>query len=203
MKRLDYRVVLGIVLLLGGGLLLLQSLGYLSNASDWFWGGLFVLAGGAFLSMLFSGQWWAVFPGMTLVVLGVTILLPEALDEWGGAVFLGGLGLSFVLVYLMERSSRWWAIIPAGVLLTLAAVTLLPERVGDFSTAGVLFLGMALTFLVVALSTRMRWAYWSAGILGLMGLLMAASLGSILNYLWAAALILTGAFLLYRYFTQR
>ncbi len=201
MRRFDFRIVLGIMLLLGGGLLLLQTLGYLRNASELFWGGLFLLAGAAFLSMLVNNQWWAAFPGMTLLALGVTILLPRPWDEFGGAVFLGGIGLSFVIVYLMERPSRWWAILPAGVLLTLAVVTLLPEQ-GDFS-AGVLFLGMALTFLAVALLTGMRWAYWPAGILGLMGVLLAASLGDVLNYLWATALILAGGLLLYRYFSGR
>ncbi|MGC8856991.1 MAG: hypothetical protein ACP5QU_09340, partial [Anaerolineae bacterium] len=190
-------------LLLGGGLLLLQTLGYLRNASELFWGGLFLLGGAAFLSMLVNGQWWAAFPGMSLLALGVTILLPKSLAEWGGAVSLVGIGLSFWIVYLVGRSSRWWAIIPAGVLLTLAVATLLPGRVGGFSTSGVLFLGMALTFLAVAWLSGMRWAYWTAAILGLMGALLAASLNNFLSYLWATALILSGGLLLYRYFTGR
>jgi hypothetical protein len=203
MRRLNYQIVLGGVLLLAGVLLLLQSLGYLSKALDLFWGGLFLLAGVAFLSMLFADRWWAAFPGMTLLSLGVMVWLPPSLEPFKGAILPGSLGLSFAIVYLMERPSRWWAIIPGGVLLTLAAVTLLPDQVGEFSTAGVLFLGLALTFLLVAWLAGMRWAYWPAAILGLIGVLLAFSLAKVLNYFWAAALIATGSLLLYRYFTQR
>lgn len=113
MKRFDPRIVLGVILLMGGGLLLAQTMGYLKNASDLFWGSIFLIAGVAFLSLLFGGNWWAVFPGMTLLALGVEIFFSDRLGIFGGVVFLGGIAIAFWLVYWMDRS-RWWALIPCG-----------------------------------------------------------------------------------------
>ena len=109
MKRFDPRIVFGFMLIVGGGLALAQALGYLNNASEFFWGGLFLAAGLTFLTLLFGGHWWSAFPGFTLAALGTLILLPDSLDEVGGAVFLGGIALSFWYVYLTDRVERWWA----------------------------------------------------------------------------------------------
>jgi len=253
MKRFDPRIVFGFLLLTGGVLALMQTMGYLRNAPDIFWGGLFLAAGLVFLTLLFGGHWWSAFPGFTLVALGALILLPESLEDFGGALFLGGIGLSFwyvyftsrierwwaiipacvltalavmivasqryedfggaiflggiglafLIVFLTERSERWWALIPAGVLTTLAGVTIAAERFGEFQTAGFFFFGLAITFLLVALLTGMRWAYWPALGLGIMGLLGIASLLEFANYLWAIVMIGAGGFLLFRYFTHR
>ncbi|MBI3163227.1 MAG: hypothetical protein IPG44_10370 [Anaerolineales bacterium] len=253
MKRFDPRIIIGLLLLAGGGLGLAQALGYLENASSYFWGGAFLLGGLAFLSLLFGGNWWAAIPGFTLSALGVLILLPESLDEIGGAVFLGGIALSFWYVYVTDRANRWWAIIPGGVLTalallilastyfeeysgmivlggigltffivyltspverwwalipggvlaTLAGVTVAAERFGEFQTAGFFFLGLAMTFLLVALLARMSWAYWPALILGIMGALGLASLMDVANYVWAIALIVIGGFMIVRVFARR
>jgi hypothetical protein len=253
MKRFDPRIVFGILLIVGGVLALAQTMGLLSNVSDIFWGGLFLVAGLVFLSLLFGGHWWAAFPGFTLAALGVLILLPDsfgalggsiflggiALSFWyvyftsrkerwwalipagvltalalmiivtqqfkdfGAAIFLGGIGLSFFAVYFTERTERWWALIPGGVLVTLAGVTVAAQQFGGFQTAGFFFFGLAITFLLVALLAGMRWAYWPALALGIMGFLGIASLLNIANYLWAVVLIGVGAFLLFRYFTNR
>jgi len=253
MKKFDPGIVLGFLLLVGGGLALAQALGFLEDASGLFWGGLFIAVGLTFLSLLFGGHWWSVIPGFTLVGLGTLILLPESLSDFGGAVFLGsiglsfwyvyfsnrderwwalipagvltalaimivvaqryenfggavflgGIGLSFFAVYLSERAERWWALIPAGVLITLAGVTIAADRFGNFETAGFFFFGLAITFLLVALLAKMRWAYWPAFGLGVMGLLGIASLLEFANYFWAIALIAAGGFTLFRYFSNR
>lgn len=253
MKRFDPRIVFGFLLLVGGGLALAQAMGYLKDASGVFWGGLFLAVGLVFLTLLLGGHWWGAFPGFTLVSLGVLILLPKSLEEFGGAVFLGGIGLSFwyvyftsrverwwaiipacvltalalmivasqryeelggaiflggiglafLLVYFTERAERWWALIPAGVLMTLAGVTVASEKFGNFQTAGFFFFGLALTFLLVALLAGMRWAYWPALALGIMGVLGIASLLEFANYFWAVVLIAAGGFMLFRYFTTR
>lgn len=252
MKRFDPRIVIGVLLILGGGLALAQTMGYLENATKFFWGGVFLLGGFAFLSLLLGDNWWAAFPGFTLAALGVLILLPESLDELGGAVFLGGIALSFWYVYFTDRSGRWWAIIPGGVLTalallilassyfeeysgaivlggigltffivyfsspaerwwalipggvlaTLAGMTVAAERFGEFQTAGFFFLGLAFTFLLVAVLAKMKWAYWPALVLGIMGLLGLGSLLDFANYVWAAALIAGGGFLVLRYITR-
>ncbi len=253
MKKFDPQIVFGFLLIVGGGLALAQTMGVLRNASGIFWGGMFLAIGLIFLSLLFGGNWWSAIPGFTLVSLGVLILLPESLEEFGGAIFLGGIGLSFwyvyftsrserwwamipagvltalsvmilvaarfeefggaiflggiglsfFAVYFTDRTERWWALIPAGVLATLAGVTIAAERFGEFQTAGFFFLGLSLTFLLVALLTGMSWAYWPALALGVMGFLGIASLLDIANYLWAVVLIGAGIFMLFRYFTNR
>jgi hypothetical protein len=203
MKRLDARIVIGILLILAGGLGFLQAFGFLQSASDVFWGIVFLAAGGIFLfvfgSSFASGGWWAAFPGFVLAGIGVLILLPDALDNIGGAVFLGAIGLSFWTVYLTGRD-RWWAIIPGGVLFTLAAVTVLPSNFfGGTDSGGVFFLGLALTFLLVALLANMRWAYWPAGVLGVFGVfLFFQSQIYLLSYVAAAALIGAGIFIILR-----
>ena len=253
MKRFDPNIVFGFLLLVGGGLALAQTMGYLENATGLFWGGTFLAIGLVFLTLLFGGHWWAAFPGFTLVGLGALILLPESLDDFGGAlflgsiglsfwyvyftdradrwwaiipacvlsalavmivaaeryedlggaIFLGGIGLAFLIVFLTDRDGRWWALIPAGVLATLAVVTIAAERFGEFQTAGIFFFGLAITFLLVAVLAGMRWAYWPALGLGIMGLLGIVSLLEVANYLWAVVMIIAGGFMLFRYFSSR
>ncbi|MCA2002773.1 MAG: hypothetical protein LDL51_12980, partial [Chloroflexi bacterium] len=69
--------------------------------------------------------------------------------------------------------------------------------------AGFFFLGLAATFLLVAVFAGMKWAYWPAMVLGVIGFLGIASLLDFMNYAWAAALIAAGLFLLFRYFSRR
>jgi hypothetical protein len=203
MKRIDPRIIIGTLLVLAGGLGFLQAFGFLSSASDIFWGLVFLAAGAVFLfvfaSGFASGGWWAAFPGFVLAGIGVLILLPDALDRIGGAVFLGAIGLSFWVVYLTGRD-RWWAIIPGGVLFTLAIVSALPEQLlGGTDSGGVFFLGLAATFLLVALLANMRWAYWPAGALGILGtFLFFESQVYLLSYIAAGALIIAGIFIVLR-----
>lgn len=176
MKRFDPRIVLGLLLIVGGGLALAQTMGYLENASNLFWGGAFLLAGLAFLSLLLGGNWWAAFPGFTLAALGVLILLPESLDDLGGAIFLGGIALSFWYVYLTDRSGRWWAIIPGGVLTALSLLILASSYFEEYSGAIVLG-GIGLTFFAVYLSNpgERWWAIIPGGVLStLAGMTIAA-----------------------------
>jgi hypothetical protein len=203
MKRFDPRIVFGFLLVVGGGIALAQTMGLLVNTSNVLWGGLVFAAGLVFLSLLLGGYWWGAFPGFTLATLGALILFPGTFGFFGGALFLGGIGISFWYVYFTSRVERWWALIPAGVLTTLAGVTIAVERLGEFQTAGFFFFGLAMTFLLVALLADMRWAYWPALILGIMGFFGIASLLNIANYFWAVILIGAGAFMLFRYFTHR
>jgi len=203
MKRFNPRIIIGTLLIVAGVLGFLQAFGFLRDASDVFWGIVFLLAGGAFLvvfaSGFASGNWWAAIPGLVLAGIGVIILLPDSLDDLGGSIFLGAMGLSFWLVYLSGRE-RWWAIIPGGLLLTLAAVSTMSSGFNDgAASGGVFFVGLALTFLLVALLAGMRWAYWPAGALGVFGgFLFFESQVYLLSYIAAAALILVGGFIVWR-----
>src|SRR5689334_17277882 len=123
MKRFDPQIVFGLLLLTGGALALLQTMGYLKDASDVFWGGIFIAIGLAFLALLLGGHWSGVFPGVTLVDVGFVIFLADGIYDLVGLILLGGIGLSFWAAYITSPRERWWALIPAGVLTTLAGMT--------------------------------------------------------------------------------
>ncbi len=69
-------------------------------------------------------------------------------------------------------------------------------------TGGVFFLGLGLTFALVALlpsaAGRMTWAWIPAGILAVMGLLLMATSGNLIDYLWPLIIIAAGGFLIIR-----
>ena len=68
--------VMGVLLLVAGGLLLLQNLGiFTPTISGAIWAPLFGLGGMAFLLVFIFNreQWWALIPGMTLLGLAVLV----------------------------------------------------------------------------------------------------------------------------------
>jgi len=205
MKRIDARVIVGVLLIVGGILYLLDNLNIVTWGSL-VWAGAAGVAGLVLLGGLARDRtlWWLAIPGITLLGLSAIIILeyvsPSFGNQWSGTVFLGAIGLSFWAVYLLDRQ-MWWAIIPGGVLVTLALVAGLDDIEG-FDTGGVFFLGLAGTFaLVAALPTgrgAMRWALYPAAILGVMGLLLLVGFTRAINYIWPVALIAVGGFLLLR-----
>ena len=210
MRRFDIRTVLGVGLIILGGLLALEKLGFLHGASSLFWGLVF-LAGAAYFLFIFSSsprnQWWAIIPAMVCLGIGGQAFLPAGFEVWDGALFLGAIGLAFWIIYVTDRA-RWWGIIPGGVLLTLAAVSVIGRGEGTGMTTGsIFFLGLALTFLLVALLPnpigKTYWAYIPAGILALMGLFLSPGLSGLLGYLWPAALILAGLVIIFLFFYRR
>jgi len=196
----------GLLLVVTGVLFLLDSMNVI-NIGEVIWGVLFGVGGLAFLTVYFSWRenWWALIPGFVLLAIGSLILLertlPGGLGNWGGSLVLGGIGLAFLAVYLSNREF-WWALIPAGVMATLALVVGLENALGDVEVGGVFFLGLALTFALVGLLPNpqgsMRWAFIPAVILGVIGLLIMVAMPTVINYLWALALIAAGLILLVR-----
>lgn len=203
MKENRGAVLVGAGLIVVGLLFLLQNFGLLGGLEHLVWVVLFGLGGLIFLSVfaLNREQWWAVIPGFTLLGLAGLIGFGDRLGELGGALFLGAIGLSFWVIYFLRRDF-WWAVIPGGVLFTLAAVAGLSNVLPGLVLGGLFFIGMALTFLAIYLlpnpEGRMTWALIPAGILGAMGILLMLSLGGLINYIWALALIVAGAYLLLR-----
>jgi hypothetical protein len=216
MRRFDLRVVWGLLLLAAGVLLLLQNFNIVTGALNLIWAFLTGVAAIFFLFTFVSNRanWWALIPGVILLGLTAVITLgvaaPALAAAWGGPVFLGGIGLSFVAVYLASRE-QWWAVIPGGVLGTLAVVaameTVFKRAEARVSTGGIFFIGLGLTFALVGLlptpQGRMRWAFIPALVLLLMGLLIFAAAEQFINYLWPVALILFGLWLIFRAFRPR
>lgn len=207
MKWIESRVIWGILLIMLGGLFLLQTLGIFEGVVALVWALLFGGGGLFFLFLFFSRRdyWWALIPGFTLLglagLIALETLLPEAGGGLGGALFLSGIGLSFWTIYFVRRE-YWWAIIPGGTMFTLAVVAAVSTVVDGAATGGLFFLGLALTFGLLSMvqtpQGRMRWALIPAAVLGIMGLVVFAAATPLINYLWPAALILIGLFLLLR-----
>jgi hypothetical protein len=192
MKRFDYRILVGAALILGGILMLLDKTGVLDGATDFLWAGLLAIGAGIFLFWFFSdrSKWWAAIPGFTLAGLAASTLLLDKIG-WGGLAFLGGIGVGFWAVYL-RQPAQWWAIIPGGVLLTLGFTSALTEAFNVVETGGVFFVGLGLTFLLVALLAKMKWAYIPAAVLLLLGFFLGTPFVGVLEYAWIGILLIAG-----------
>jgi hypothetical protein len=212
MKRLESRILWGILLIAGGVLFLLDSLGIVAVGTI-VWPVLIGIASLAFLFVFATApqtNWWAAIPGFVLLGLTGTIALdqlaPAATGEWGGALFLAGIALAFWAIYLVNPD-HWWAVIPGGVLLTLALVAGLSEVLQGVEMGGVFFFGLGLTFALLAFlptpGGRLTWAIIPAIVLLVMGALITAAATELINYVWPVVLILGGLYLLYRVFGSR
>lgn len=207
---MNRRLFLGIFFLLVGLAALFSNLGYLSM-EKYLWPGILVGGGLIFIFVFLASRsnWWAAIPGCVLMAIGLTSALPwiapglEA--RMGGPVVLAGISLGFWLVYL-RTPGNWWAIIPAGVMLTVASMTLISTESG-LETAGIFFIGLGLTFALVALlpgaSLRMGWPWIPAGILLLMGFLFISSASKLASLVLPGAMILGGLVLVFRAFRNR
>jgi len=207
MKRLDFRIIVGSLLILAGIFALLDKTGIVPSGMDLFWGTVFGVAGLAFLYIFFTerSKWWAAIPGFSLLGIGASALLPDALGGWDSLATLGGISLGFWAVYSTGRE-RWWAIIPAGVLLTLGLSGSLSSVYDIAETGGVFFLGLGLTFLLVAIlpgPAGRNWAFIPAAVLLVLGVILGAPFQGVLDYIWIAALFLGGLYLIYLFFRKR
>jgi hypothetical protein len=212
LKIVSSRIFWGLLLVIGGVLLLLDTFG-IFKGGELFWTIVTALVGVLFLSVYITNHihWWSLIPGIIFLALaaliGTTSFIPGFSNtQLPGAIILGGIGLSFLLVYLVERRN-WWAIIPAGVMGTLAVVAVLDPTTSGSASGGIFFLGLGVTFgLVAVLPTQvgqMRWAWIPAAILALFGILLLLAAGQYINYAWPAVLILAGALLIIRALVRR
>lgn len=215
MKSSTMRVFFGVALIVIGGLFLVKEifdlpfhLGGVMIAT------IFALAGAAFLFVLANNRdnWWAAIPGMVLMglaaLIGSSEFFPAFAEKFGGSLFLGFIGLAFLLVYLVRRDN-WWAIIPMGVMLTLSLVAGLGSYNGMASGA-VFFLGIAATFAVVGLMPiwhNEKWPWIPAGICAVLGTMLMIGSGAFLNsvagLVWPIILVVAGGFLIARTFLKK
>ncbi len=205
MKWLESRFLWGVLLILGGVLFLLQNLGLIEFAGI-FWAILLSIAGIFFLSIYSANRlsWWAIIPGVSLLSLAtasiVEYLFPKLSETWSGLIALAGIGVSFLIVYLLDRR-RWWAIIPMGVMFSIGLVLGLENYLPSSATGGVFLIGLGITFgLVIILSdkkSQMNWAWIPAVILTVLGVILSLSAGKWFNYLIAVLLILGGLLIIY------
>jgi len=171
----------GILLILAGGALMADRLGWINfslfSTDTW----VYVFAGlsvAFFLGYFVSGlrQWGLLFPAFILAAIGLTIWLGDrgVTGSWMGAPILLGVALPFYVGFALNRKG-WGLLIPAWVLTVLAVITLTADLV-EGSLIGALFLyAVAMPFLVVFLLNRSRWwaliPAWALFILGTVTLL--------------------------------
>ena len=198
-------IIGGILLIAAGVIFLLNNLGMIEVNWEMYIGPLFALGGLVFLLVFILNKedWWPLIPGFVLIAIGLIIFMDQniaAVEEgWTGAVFLGLLGLAFLLIYVFH-TENWWALIPGGVLMTLAGVTL----VSDEGVLGgvIFFVGMALTFGLVYIlpkpAGRLTWALYPAGILLLIGVLVFLGAENLMDFVWPVALLIAGGYIVYR-----
>ncbi len=207
MNRIESRVLFGLLLILGGGIFLLNNLNVLSLDNVWP-----IIMGIPALIFIYvflrdRASWWAAIPGGVLS--GITLMLlahqftHETPDYLTGPFLFGGVGLGFLAVYFRTAMREWWAIIPGGVTLTLATVTLLDHFIEDSEVGGGIFmLGLGATFALVYLTPapggRMKWAAIPATILSLIGLLGLLSATRFVDFFWPVALIGLGGYVLFK-----
>lgn len=210
MKWFEENAFWGILLVLAGILFLLRNQGFFLGR-DMLWAFSLGIGGALFLATFAANRakWWALIPGLTLVGLAASIALGQIAPEVANldvSLFLGSMGLSFWAVYLVDRH-QWWAIVPGGVILSLAVVTGLEPALEGGELGGIFFLGLGITFGLLALlpipDGQARWALVPAAVLGVMGVLLLASFATVLSYFWPAVLILSGLYLLTRALQQR
>lgn len=206
MKLLRSRLLWGTLLVLGGIALLLENL-HVLRIEGLVWAVILAVAGLVFLSEYISNpsQWWPLIPGISLLAIALAILLdfifPSLGHYFSGFIILAGIGLSFLLVYLKDRTN-WWAVIPAGVMGTLGVVSIIDSVEVGVDSGGLFLIGIGLTFFTIAIlpgpHEPMRWAYIPGTILLILGAVVLGASGKYFNYLWPALLILGGGLLAVR-----
>ena len=196
MKRFDFRILVGAVLILGGIMMVLDRTGVLKGATDYFWACILAVGAAIFLFWFFSdrSKWWAAIPGFTLAGLAASTLLLDRIG-WGGLALLGGIGLGFWAVYFTGRE-RWWAILPGGILLTLGITSVMTEAYGIVDSGGVFFVGLGITFVLVALLAKMKWAFIPAAVLLLLGFFLGTPFVGVMQYIWIGVLLVAGVALI-------
>ncbi len=211
MKVLQSRVLWGILLILVGLLFLLESLEMLDLGSAW--AVLFAAAGLIFGYVFIEDRtkWWTTIPAMALLgiggLIGLDALLAGDVGSWGASLFLGSLGLAFLIIYLTTQREQWWALIPGGVLVTLAIVVgLEPPSCRTRHSWGCSSWGWASpspsSTLFAGRDKGLRWALIPAGF-GARVSSFCRLLAGLAAIVWPVVLIVIGGYVLLRSLRHR
>lgn len=150
-------------------------------------------------------QWWALIPGGITCGIGVMLLFASVLrGELLAAVIMLGIAVPFFALFLIDRQ-HWWALIPGGIMATIAltlVVSALPigESLLPNVMGAIMFGGTGLIFAALWLRRaqyQTDWAKYPAAILCAIGLVILVA-GPQTNVILSLALVLVGAWLLYR-----
>jgi hypothetical protein len=117
----------------------------------------------AFLTKM-RENWWALIPAFGCLLLAAVINFEDKVaGEWIGALVMYGIGLPFLLVYLVNRTRRW-ALIPGLILIGIGTLLMI-NVINDWANIFVSMLIAATFFYVYFTQPERWWALIPAGIM--------------------------------------
>jgi len=203
-KRLG-SIFWGIILIAGGALALVQSMGYEFTQNPTVWA--FIFGGISVIALIFYfvdglKNWGWLFPVGIFAALALMMGFVAAGNDnpaMAAPLFVG-IGLPFVVAFFLDRAKNWWALIPAGVMAFLTLVVLAVDNVpGEWIGAGFLFI-LALAFFLVYVSRRALWAAIVAYVLFVLSFMPVMALTSLPELSGVIMLFAIGLPFLFVYF---
>ncbi len=91
-------------------------------------------------------QWWALIPALALAGSAAGVFLEGTgtiSDEAVGGVIVGGIGLGFLAIYVIDRE-QWWALIPGGIMGIVAIGLLVATAAACIFPVALILLGLLL-----------------------------------------------------------
>lgn len=152
---------------------------------------------------------WAAIVAYVMLIMGFTPLIAMSeRPDLAGIVVMFGIALPFLFIYLRSPEARWWALIPGGITATVGLVVTIvllfsadnPAFLDRLSNA-VMYLGIALTFVVIWLRHKKRWAMWVSIVAAILAVI-SAIVGD-MERSWPILLVIGGGVLLYRAFREK
>ena len=128
-------------------------------------------------------NWWALIPGGVMFFLALTTLLVDSTGgEWIGALFLFMIALSFLVIYLNNRTYTW-ALLVAYIITVLSIAPLMSIGGRDAAYYGPIFLfAVALPFFVVYFRSAANWwAIIPAGAVTMVAVIAALAIAGVIN----------------------
>lgn len=152
------------------------------------------------------GNWWALIPAFSCLMLAAIVGFSDTVaGEWIGALFLFGVGVPFLLVYLFNRNRRW-ALIPGLILVGIGTLALV-STLNTYANIVVAFVIAAVFFYVYFSRPGSWWALIPAGLMasiGLSSLLSMPLLGDFAHTTFPTGVMFLGwAATFYYLWTQR
>jgi len=129
-------------------------------------------------------NWWALIPGGVMLFLALTTLLADSAGgEWIGSMFLFLIGLSFLVVYLNNRT-RTWALLVAYILGVLSIAPAMSSGGGDTAAyfGSVFLFAIALPFFVIYFrSAENWWAIIPAGVMTTLSIIAGLAIAGLIR----------------------
>jgi len=190
MKQSTWRYLIGIFLILvGASLFAIRLFDLPVLFTNLLFGGFMLLGGVLFLLPVLRTKvnWWALLPGLPLLFMGgaaiVSAFWPR-FDDLIGVGFLVGIGLAFIITFLLHNH-YWWALIPGVIMTGIGASTLvnflLPQTNGNWISFIILG-SIGLAFFFVYLNDRRNW--WALIPFGVMISVAVLVLTGVVGYLF-------------------